>query len=109
MYLKTPLDQFEYMKIPIALLPDDMVEHYQLQEKVLDGYVYMEIREGMYGLPQASILANNLLKEQLSRHGYFKQPHTPGLWKNETCPVWFNLCVDNFGTKYWKRTSSTFT
>jgi hypothetical protein len=31
-YLETPLDQFEYMKIPSALLPDDMIEHYQLQE-----------------------------------------------------------------------------
>jgi hypothetical protein len=30
MYLETPLDQFEYMKIPIALLPDDITEHYQL-------------------------------------------------------------------------------
>jgi hypothetical protein len=77
MYLKTPLDQFEYMKIPIALLPDDIIEHYQLQEKVFDGYVYMEICKGMYGLPQASILANKLLKEHLVHHGYFEQPHTP--------------------------------
>jgi hypothetical protein len=37
MYLETLLDQFEYMKIPIALLPEDIIEHYQLQEKVLDG------------------------------------------------------------------------
>jgi hypothetical protein len=29
MYLETPLDQFEYMKIPIVLLPDDIIEHYQ--------------------------------------------------------------------------------
>ncbi len=37
MYLETPLDQFEYMKIPIALLPDSIIEHYQFQEKVLNG------------------------------------------------------------------------
>ncbi len=30
MYLETPLDQFEYMKIPIALLPDNIIKHYQL-------------------------------------------------------------------------------
>jgi hypothetical protein len=59
----------------------------------------MEIRKGMYGLPPG-ILANKLLKEKLARHGYFKQPHTPGLWKHGTCPVWFNLCVDDFGIKY---------
>jgi hypothetical protein len=51
------------MKIPIALLPDDIIEHYQLHKKVLDGYVYMEIRKGVYRLPQAGILANKLLKE----------------------------------------------
>jgi hypothetical protein len=55
----------------------------------------MQIRKGMYGLPQAGILANKLLKEQSVHHGYFKQPHTPGPWKHVTCPVWFNLCVDN--------------
>jgi hypothetical protein len=79
MYLETPLDQFEYMKIPIALLPDNTIKHYQLQEKVCDGYIYVEICKGMYGLPHASILANKLLKERLARHGYFEQPHTPGL------------------------------
>jgi hypothetical protein len=33
MYLQTPLDQFEYMKIPIALLPNNIIEHYQLRKK----------------------------------------------------------------------------
>jgi hypothetical protein len=51
------------MKIPIALLTDSIIKHYQLQEKVLDGYVYMEICKGMYGLPQVGILANKLLKK----------------------------------------------
>jgi hypothetical protein len=88
------------MKIPIALLLDDIIEHYQLREKVLNGYVYMEIRKRMYRLPQAGILANKLLKEPLACHGYFKQTHTLGLWKHVTRLVWFNLCVDDFGIKY---------
>jgi hypothetical protein len=24
----------------------------------------------------------------------------PGLWKHVSHPVWFNLCVDDFGIKY---------
>ncbi len=62
----------------------------------------MEICKGMNGLPQAGILANKFLKEQLAHHdhGYFKQQHTPGLWKHVTGLVWFNLCVDKFGIKY---------
>ncbi len=62
MYLETPLDQYEYMKMPIALLPADIIDHYNLREKAIDGYVYMEIWKGMYRLPQAGILANKLLK-----------------------------------------------
>jgi hypothetical protein len=100
MYLKAPLDQFDYIKILIALLPQDIIQHYQLQEKVFDGYAYIEIRKGMYGLPQAGILANKLHKERLACHGYFKQLHTLGLWKHAIFLVWFNLCVDNFGIKY---------
>jgi len=88
------------MKMPIALFPADIIDHYGLNTKVLDGYVYMEIRKGMYGLPQAGVLVNKLLKERLARHGYFEQPHTPGLWKHVSRPVWFNLCVDDFGIKY---------
>ncbi len=68
MYLETPLDRYEYMKMPIALFPTDIIEHYRLNEKVLGGYVYMEIQKGMYGLPQAGVLANKLLKERLARH-----------------------------------------
>ncbi len=54
----------------------------------------------MYGLPQAGILPNKLLKLRLACNGYFKQPHTPRLWKHASQPIWFNLCVDNFGIKY---------
>ena len=102
MYLETPLDRYEYMQMPISLMPQDIIDHYGLREKALNGYAYMEIRCGMYGLPQAGILANKLLKKRLARHGYHKQPHTPGPWKHESRPVWFwfNLAVDDFGIKY---------
>jgi hypothetical protein len=39
----------------------------------------MKIRKRVYGLPQAGILANKLLKKRLAKHGYFEQPHTPSL------------------------------
>ena len=54
----------------------------------------------MYGLPQAGILANKLLKKRLARYGYFELPHTPGLWKHVSRPIAFTLVVDDFGIKY---------
>jgi hypothetical protein len=98
--LRAPLDQFEYMRISIELLPNNIIKHYQLQEKSPRWLC-------LHGDPQrhtwtaaGRILANKLLREQWAHHGYFEQPHTPGLWKHVTRPVWFNLYVDNFGIKY---------
>ncbi len=82
MYLKTPLDRFEYMKMPLSFFPRDIIDHYGLINKVLDGYVYMKICKGVYGLPQASILANKLLQKCLAIHSCYEQPHTPSLFKH---------------------------
>jgi hypothetical protein len=99
MYFETPLDQYGYMEMPLQLIPEDIIKHYGLRKKAIDGYVYMEIRKGIYGLPQASILANRLLKLHLACHGYFKQPHMPDLWKHVSQPLWFNLCMEDFSIK----------
>ncbi len=72
MYLKSPLDWYEYMRMPLDLFPDNIVNHYDLRRKAENGFVYMEIRKGMYGLPQAGILVNKLLKQRLALHGYFE-------------------------------------
>jgi hypothetical protein len=86
--------------MPLSLFPDNIIAHDNLLEKVLNGFVYMEIRCKMYGLPQAGILANKLLKTCLACHGYFEVPHTTWLCKHISRPVWFNLCIDDFGVKY---------
>ena len=54
----------------------------------------------MYGLPQAGIIANQLLTKRLEPHGYFQCRHTPGLWKHKWRPILFSLVVDDFGIKY---------
>ena len=82
-------------------MPDDVIEHYNLRDKATpDGYIYCKIQKGMYGLPQASIIAQQLLKEHLQKHGYRQSQMTPGLWKHNTRPISFSLVVDDFGVKY---------
>jgi hypothetical protein len=97
MYIKTPLNQYNYMQMPLKLFPDDMIDNYKLWEKALNGYVYMETRRNMYGLPRASIMANKLLQQRLGWHDYFEVQHAPSLWKHISHPIWCNMCVDNFG------------
>ena len=99
-YLATPLDRYEYMKMPVELIPPEFIELNNLSSKIKNGYLYMEIQKGMYGLPQSGILANKLLKERLAVHGYHEAEHTPGLFYHETRPIWFTLVVDDFGVKY---------
>ena len=82
MYLETPLDRPEYMRMAIKLILQAIIDQYDLMPKVLNGYVYMEIMRGMYELPQSGIFANKLLKERLAPHGYYEVQHMPGLFKH---------------------------
>ncbi|KAL7480669.1 hypothetical protein ACHAW6_006340, partial [Cyclotella cf. meneghiniana] len=100
MYLQTPMDRYEYMRIKANLIPDVFKDTYNLWDKIYNDHVYMEIRRGCYGLPQAGILANKLLKKRLATDGYFELPHTPGLFKHISRPIQFSLIVDDFGIKY---------
>jgi hypothetical protein len=54
----------------------------------------------MYGLPQAGILANELLQRNLAKDGYRLTQHTHGLWTHDTRPISFSLVVDDFGVTY---------
>jgi hypothetical protein len=96
-YLNTPLDRYEYMKMPIVLIPPKIIDQYNLLPLVHNGFVFIKIQKGMYGLPQAGILASNLLQKRLAKHGYAPTEHTHGLWKHHTRPILFSLVVDNFG------------
>ena len=99
-YLETPMDRYEYMRIPARIIPQTFIDAYKLQPKIYKGPIYMEIRKGMYGLPQSGILANNLLRKRIAPHGYYEVSNTPGLWKHKTRPATFTLVVDDFGIKY---------
>ena len=53
--------------------PEDFIKLYTLKGLAnKDGMVFVEIQIGMYGLPQAGLLAQELLKKQLNKHGYFQ-------------------------------------
>jgi hypothetical protein len=99
-FLNTPLTRYEYMWIPIKSIPDNVIEHYNLLPLVHNGYVMVEIRKGLYGLPQAALLAYELLVARLALHGYHPAPNTLGLFPHETRPISFTLWVDDFGIKY---------
>jgi hypothetical protein len=99
-YLGTPLPLFEYMKMLLSRFPEEIIQKYNLNALAIDGWVYIEIRKGMYGLEQAGILANQLLQTRLSPFGYYPARHTPGLWLHRTRHISFTLVVHDFTVKY---------
>jgi hypothetical protein len=94
------MERYEYMQLPIALIPQEIIDKLNLTPLIHKGHVYLKRRRGMYGLPQAGILANQLLNKRLEPQGYYQCRHTPGLWRHKWRPILFSLVVDDFGVKY---------
>ena len=100
-YLMTPLKRPEYMRMKLADIPQEIIDEYNLKDKATpDGSIYIVATKGMYGLPQAGLLANELLEKRLNKEGYRQSKLVPGLWKHKWRPIQFTLVVDDFGVKY---------
>ena len=57
-YLTADLDYYEYMKMPLNLFPQWIIDQYGLNTHAVDGMIHIEMQKAVYGLPQAGILAN---------------------------------------------------
>jgi hypothetical protein len=78
-YLNTPMERPEYMQLKLSDLPHDFVDMYNLTKIAQDNdNVYIKIQKGMCSLPQAGILAQQLLEQRLNEHGYQQSQITPG-------------------------------
>lgn len=58
------------MRIPQHLIPQEIIDQYNLQDHFHNGYLYCEIQKGMYGLPQAGKLAHDKLKTHLKKFDF---------------------------------------
>ena len=100
-YLNTPMKRYEYLLLNLRDIPEEIIQLYNICNKATkDGRIYVNISKGMYGLPQDGLLAQELLKKRLSKHGYFQSKLVPGLCKHQWRPIQFTLVVEYFGVKY---------
>ena len=97
-YYFTPMIRFEYMKLPFAIISDEIIAQYNLKDK--GGWVYIEIRQGMQGLKQAGLIANNRLTHHLAKFGYTPSTKNTAIWRHSTRNISFSLVVDSFRVKY---------
>ena len=67
-YLNMPLKSYEYVRLKLTDIPDEIIEEYKSHEKATsDGFVYLEVQKWMYWLPQAGLLAQELLADCLKK------------------------------------------
>ena len=80
-YLNNILPDPEFMLITLKIIPQNIVDAYNLTALVNDqGWIYMRIKKGMYGLKQDWIIDNQDLVNHMAPFGYHPVQHTPGLW-----------------------------
>ena len=60
--------KFEYTNLPFSIIPDEIITHYNLKDKGV--WVYIEICQGVPGLKQARLIANNRIMSHLTKFGY---------------------------------------
>lgn len=89
------MERYEYMPLPIKIIPQETIDQYQLQDLVHNWHVHNKIQKGMYGLPHADKLANQKLTLHLAKSGYISIKHTPGLLRHLKKSITFSLVVDD--------------
>ena len=105
--LQSYLNDPEYLRIHQKYFFDDIRKKYNIDDLVAeDGYVYCELKRGLYGLKQAARLARDQLVKYLGKYGYSPCRYAPNIWKQETLRTKFCLCVDDFGVKCFSETDA---
>ena len=103
-YLGTPMQYLQYICVLPNMVPQEVWNDpcYDIHIAA-DGFIFLEIRRGMYGLKEAGVIAFDQIVRYLDPHGYKPAPYNPGFWRPTTRPTTFTLCIDNFGVKYFSK------
>ena len=100
-YLNNILPDPEFMRIPLKIIPQEIIDAYKLTAPVDNhGCIYMCIKKGVYDLKQAGIIANQELVKHMAPFVYHPVQHTPGLWVHDSIKTIFSLVVGNFYVQY---------
>ena len=100
-YLNNILPDPEFIRILLKIIPQEIIDSYDLNALVYNqGWIYMRIEKGMYGMKQAGIIANQELVKNMTPFGYHPVKHTPGLWVHNNKKTLFSLVVNDFCVQY---------
>ena len=55
-YLNNPMSKYEYYKIALSLISQDIIDKYNLMDKQRNGFLSDKVEKGKYGTVQAGII-----------------------------------------------------
>ena len=90
---------YEYAWIQVSMISEEFMIKYKIHLLLKNWYIYVKICKGMYRLPQAGRIPQDLLQKKLSKYKYLPALITDGFWHHKTQPINFTLVVDDFGVK----------
>jgi uncharacterized membrane protein YgcG len=99
-YLGTPMERKEYLRMTRKQLGAIIIAEYDLEQYIINDIMHFQINKGMYGLPQAGLLAQQRLVKHLGGSGYMQSDIVPCLFRHVDNGITFVLVVDDFGIKY---------
>ena len=71
-YLNNILPDPEFMHIPFKIISQEIIDLYRLDTLVdSQGWIYMRIKKGMYGLKKVGIISNQELVKHMVPFGYY--------------------------------------
>ena len=99
-YLNKILPYPEFMRIPFKIIPQEIIDTYDLKALVDDqGWIYMHTKNGMYGLKQDGIIENQELVKHMAPFRYNTVNHTTRLCvrnsKKKSSVWWLMISVSN--------------
>ena len=94
------MNRSECARIKLSVIPQEIIDEYNLLDYEHNGWIYFEIVRGCYGLTQFGRLANDMIHKRLNKEGYFEASTTPGIWRHNWIPIKFMVKVDDFGVEY---------
>ena len=100
LYLGTPMEHPEYMQTPLMIIPQEIIDHYNLNKIVTDGWVYQTHFRWKYVIPIPGRISNKLLTKKTSKAWEHVCQFTQGLRKHVWCLVTFTLVVDDVGVMF---------
>ena len=80
-FYSTPMQEavYEYAQLLLDLIPEEIIEQYELRKIVINNKVYFEIRKGILGLQKVSIIANERSFKLLTLADYIQSRFTLSL------------------------------